>query len=720
MKKLTLFSTLLLTALVAAQFGPPPGFGGGPGFGGPQFGPPPGFGGGPGFGPGGPGFGPQFGPPPGFGPRGFEDESDQFRSRGFSEVAPGVTVDFGGPVGGGPAMPNFEHFDREEMTLAFIGPALMSRIPNPEEVLGPLCPDYEAIGAKARELLADADFDDMCSEIEFAVDSCKDALEMCENMKSFGPRGPGGKEITCPVDNSQLEEACKQRMQEQQGNAKEEANLRCEQAWLQHGANIQRGCQQPEISQEWRDFRPSSVNVEATCPQPPQCGEGQFLKHEGRGERECPSFFCETAQQSQQPQPFQPPQDGQPQQPPSTQQPPAADTTTTQPAATTTTTEPQPSATTTTQPATTTTTTEQPPATTTTQPATTTTTTTTQSPSLVTGLPIGGEPPEQLPKLTKRLPVARRGPSPISGLQVGFPQGPGDFGPPGGFGPGGPGFGPGDFGPPGGFGPSGSPGFGPGGPGGFGGSSPEFCDESGFKANCLKGFDEHQQEFTQQTEKMCKFEAKMMKRGLGMYCKQKEKYGDPYERCVKQATKGCEKMKEALANCKKSATLDEAVEFIKKKARVECARMKLREKRTQFDETIDTLGDLDFADQTRMDGVQREATVDKIVLTAEELEKIKAEIKADVIKDILTLLGLNKDSLEKAAEKQRQQIENLKGARDAVEEMCEKVEGSGKEKCEREVQKLDEQLNDLGKDADATQSRAGGILGVLGGILGGK
>ncbi|MDP3742499.1 MAG: hypothetical protein Q8R15_04240, partial [Candidatus Micrarchaeota archaeon] len=129
---------------------------------------------------------------------------------------------------------------------------------------------------------------------------------------------------------------------------------------------------------------------------------------------------------------------------------------------------------------------------------------------------------------------------------------------------------------------------------------------------------------------------------------------------------------------------------------------------------------LEIDGQTREDALQLSTTRDQIVLTSEELEKIKADVKADVIKDIMTLLGLNSGQLKDAAEKQKVQVENLKSARASMEEICEKVTDESKAKCDAQLAKMDADIKNLDDEATSFESRAGGIFGVLGGIAGGN
>ncbi len=778
---------MMLSLITAAPFPAGPGFGpqGGPGFPGPGFGPqggPGDFGsqGGAGFGPqGGPGFpGPGFGPqggqgfgPGDFGSQGFgggdfKDAADQFHQVGVAQVAPGVEVNFGGQGGagfGGPGrlMPNFDHIDEDEMILGYLGPVLFEKLGDPEKTLRPLCPDADAIGVKARELLKDVDFSGVCREVDFSVDSCKDAISLCEDFKNIGPRGPDGQEITCPVDESKLNDVCITRFNEQQAKAQKNAESMCDQMWQSQGQRLQQQCQQKDFQDKYRDFKPEfeskkfddfqqemrdrppegnfpgkgafpGQNPQGEFPgrgpgdfggregnfpgqnpqgQFPGKGPGDFGGREGNFPGQNPQGQFpgrgpgDLGPNMQPPSggfPNQPPAGGFPSQFPAGSQPPSGGF----PAG------------------------SQPPS---------------------GGFPAGSQPPANSAPQPQAAPSPSPSPSPspapetahtaassVTGLAVGFPGrapsdlGPGDFGPQGGagFGPqGGPGFpGPG-FGPQGGsgdFGSQGGAGFGPqGGPGfpGFNGgsSSPDFCTEEGFKHNCLNGFQNFKEQMDQQVQTRCAFETKMTKRHLNLYCKQKEHFGDPYDRCVEQSTKGCEKMKNVAAKCKASANLDAAVELIKKKAKVECARAAISVSKTEYGDAVSALENIKVDGQTREGAVQLTATRDKLVLTAEEIEKIRQEARQDAVKQVLTLLGLNQDTLKAAASKQRQQVDNLESAKDVLAENCEKLaEGESKTKCIAQVAKLEGQIKDLTNEATSLDARSGGILGVLSAIASGK
>ncbi len=740
MKKFSIFSItlsilLIFSTLAIAQFEEPFGSPMGSPFNDPGFGP-----GGPGFGPGGPG--PMGGP--GFGGPQFEDDFRDDYRRG-AEVAPGVMVEYKG-IGPRQMMPDFKHINEDEMILGFIGPILFSKIGDPEEILEPLCPDIDAIAAKVSDALEDEDFEDMCSDLEFEADNCESAIEMCEDIKNFGPRGPNGMEIQCPVSEESLIEMCKQNMEKRFEQAREMAKQQCEFQWQRNGRQIEQSCKQQEYQDLYKDFRPNydeqrpEMFIRRECPQPQACGSGSHSESRGM-QNNCPVMECVSDSRqvvdacggpgqpacSIDPYSRQAGGCGGPGQPACSIDPysrqaggcggPG------QPACSTAPLEcpqsPQcgsgshpesrgtqnncpvsvcvPDQTYTPpssgcggpgQPACSSPGAMYPPGDQQQPP---------QSPP-----PGDQQQPPQSPPPSDQPPVTQSA-SRISGLIVGDSIVPSPGVPPAIGLPVMPPIG----------GPIGRPG-----PGGPGFDGPAFCDEEGFMANCLQGFEEHGGSMEAESDKICGYEAKMQMRGLKRYCKEKEKYGDPYDRCVKQSTDGCNKMKKVLTKCKASANREAVVEIIKKKARVECARISFQ-RGSEFGDTLDVLDDLELTDGTREDSVQLDATRGRIVLTAEELEKIKAEVKADVIKDILTLLGLNQEGLRQAAEKQREQIENLKAARESMADICEKVEGDAKEKCDEQLEKMDDKIKSLEDEAKAIDAKAGGIMGVISSILGG-
>ena len=305
--------------------------------------------------------------------------------------------------------------------------------------------------------------------------------------------------------------------------------------------------------------------------------------------------------------------------------------------------------------------------------------------------------------------------------QGNYPSGPqgGQYGPQGSSGPnnqyggsqGNQGMGQGGYGPQGQSGPS--P-FGP-----QVGASTEFCTKEGFLKTCLSQF--QQQSFSEdKVQRICDREVQMNQPYLAQFCNERAQYGSPYENCLNQTKNSCEKVSGALAKCTASANRESIKALIKNKVAVECKRLIYERTGGNFKDSVDLLESVNLTGGTQEDQVLRSTARDKIVLSDAELAKIKAEVRADVLSDLMKLLGLRQTEQKDLAEKQRKQVESLKSARDTMQEICTKVEGDAKAKCDSQVIKLNGQISDLEKETSAIDASANGVLGTLSAILAGK
>ncbi len=245
------------------------------------------------------------------------------------------------------------------------------------------------------------------------------------------------------------------------------------------------------------------------------------------------------------------------------------------------------------------------------------------------------------------------------------------------------------------------------------------CNKEGFIDYCVNEFRKKVQYAADNADEDCRAEAQEFTDYLlDQYCEENE-VGDPYEKCVEQSEQGCKKIKNVFNKCKSVANIDGLREVVEQKARVECARLALSKQEDEYDEAISVLESLEIESVSVEDAAQLSATRDKIVLSAEELERLKQDIRADVLRDLLTLLGLNTERLE-VAKKQRQEIESLEAARGSVEEICGKVTEEGKAKCDALLESLEEKIASLKLEAVDNEAKGSGLLGIIIRIISGK
>ncbi|MFH0714046.1 MAG: hypothetical protein V1722_05510 [Candidatus Micrarchaeota archaeon] len=706
-----------------------------------------GMGGGPNYAPGtGPGF-PGDMSPPNFEGGGFGQASNfggpmmpQGQDMKQVQVMQGVNVNFGPSY-----IPDFQGLSEEDMVMGFIGPILFQKIGNPEQTLKPLCPDVDKIASTVSATFKDSDFASLCKQLENGVQRCEKASIMCEDLKSMGgPRGPNGEEVTCPFDETKYIAMCSKRFTGQD----KMATLSCENAWLMEGKRITQQCSQsnnqqgqmgPQMNNQQGQWQqPGQMNQQGQmgqqnmqCPQP-QCPSGQYPRSSGSGQAgSCPNYECISGQQPPIMNCPQPPMCGSGQR--SEQR--GMDSNNCQRyecvAGTTGTGSGQ------------------------CLPAPTCgagqhiETSVTGSPSpngcqaLVcipdTQMPPGGQQPcPQQPicgagqhyvlnpsnggcptgtcVADQIQPPVNQTPSRVTGLFEAGPMMGGQMGPQGNFGPQGMMPQQGNFGPQGGMGQQG-----PMGPqGGFGGGQGEMvCTKEAFISRCLEGFKQNQPSESDIAQ-MCKNEFQMNGNNFGRFCDEQAKYGSPYENCKKRTTESCKMVKDALTACKKLATRDKVVEIIKQKAQVECSKMALMQQSGALRNTVEMLDRLNLSSGAQEDSVLKSAASDKIVLTAGELEKLKQDIRADVLKDLMKLFGMRQQEETELAKKQQEQVVKLNAAKTALQDICSKANEAAKPVCDQQLAQLDAEITALEKDAKARQLNAGGIVSMLANIVGGK
>lgn len=317
------------------------------------------------------------------------------------------------------------------------------------------------------------------------------------------------------------------------------------------------------------------------------------------------------------------------------------------------------------------------------------------------------QPPQQ--------PPVTQSPSVISGLleagQMGPQGGQGMMQPQGNFGPQGMMPQQGQMGPQ--MGPQGGMG------GGFSGPGDMVCTKDAFISRCLEGFKQNQPSESDIAQ-MCKNEFQMNGNNFGRFCDEQAQYGSPYENCKKRTTESCAMVKDALAACKKSATREKIVEIIKQKAQVDCSKMALMQQSGALRNTVEMLDRLNLSSGAQEDSVLKSAASDKIVLTAGELEKLKQDIRADVLKDLMKLFGMRQQEETELAKKQQEQVVKLNAAKTALQDICSKANEAAKPVCDQQLGQLDAEITALEKDAKARQLNAGGIVSMLANIVGGK
>lgn len=250
-------------------------------------------------------------------------------------------------------------------------------------------------------------------------------------------------------------------------------------------------------------------------------------------------------------------------------------------------------------------------------------------------------------------------------------------------------------------------------------SSGGVCTKEGFMDYCVNEFKKKVQNANNNADEDCGAEAREFTDYLlGEYCEEDE-VGDPYERCVEQTERGCDKLNSVFDKCESVANREGLHEVLERKVKVECARLALSMQGGEFENAVSSLENLEIEAASREDVAQLSATRDQIVLTAEELKRLKQEIRADVLRDLLTLLGLNTARLE-VAQKQKREIESLDIVRGSVQDMCGKVTDDSKARCDALLESLDEKIAGLKREAADNEVKGSGILGIIKRIFSGK
>ncbi len=249
-----------------------------------------------------------------------------------------------------------------------------------------------------------------------------------------------------------------------------------------------------------------------------------------------------------------------------------------------------------------------------------------------------------------------------------------------------------------------------------GGGDFSVCTKEGFLKSCRSSIVEHQAGFddTYLAEK-CKREVKYNLPEMRKYCAE----GNLFGKCTSEASKSCGCLKSKLAHCESLANRAKFLEVVREKAAFECKKHLLKQKGGEIDESVATFDQLKEGLPVE-DRVLAESASRKIVLSEEDLQKLKDEIRADVVRDILTLLGLNAGQLQEVAEKQKAEVQQLREARASMQEICEKSSEDVKEKCDAELARLDKRIAEIETEAQGLEARAGGVLGIIANLLSGK
>ncbi len=185
---------------------------------------------------------------------------------------------------------------------------------------------------------------------------------------------------------------------------------------------------------------------------------------------------------------------------------------------------------------------------------------------------------------------------------------------------------------------------------------------------------------------------------------------DPYIECKDRAKKTREVSTEAYSQCKKLANKENVLELVKRKAENEC---RLREFSIAF--LANATGELSPAEEAHADLVKG-----NIVLTQDELDKLKAEIRRDVLAqvsaDLAKLFGARAEEEQAEAQRKTELADKLNESAAKMREICARVEDN---ECLVAVE-LERQAAGLRTEAQAQLNTAGGILGIISNIFSGK
>ncbi|MBI4406539.1 hypothetical protein HY571_01360 [Candidatus Micrarchaeota archaeon] len=251
----------------------------------------------------------------------------------------------------------------------------------------------------------------------------------------------------------------------------------------------------------------------------------------------------------------------------------------------------------------------------------------------------------------------------------------------------------------------------------------DYCTKLGFMTLCIGELKEEALVNPNLREDFCKFEATSTSRYLEQHCEEREKQEeqkDVYISCIEQSEKSCEEIEKAFEKCTASTNRQNIREVIKRKAKIECSRRSLGEPSSGYEKVISTLEALELEAASQEDLVQLSVTRDKMIDSADELEKIKRALKWDIFRDILTLLGLNAAQLKESSQKQRQFLTELETTRSSLKEICTKVSSEDKAACNKSLELFSNEIQAGQREAAATESKAEGVIGVVSKILAGS
>ena len=208
-------------------------------------------------------------------------------------------------------------------------------------------------------------------------------------------------------------------------------------------------------------------------------------------------------------------------------------------------------------------------------------------------------------------------------------------------------------------------------------------------------------------EEVCKQEVKRTLPEITSFCAQGK---DPYQECKQRSKLTRAKCADAYSQCKLLANKFDILNLVKKKAAAEC-----KQRAFNIDLLSNSSVELSPVDQAHADLV-----ADKIVLTKEELEKLKQDIRKDVLaqvqSDLARLFGGRAEEDKEEAARSIKLATELESNAVQVREVCQKIND---DTCKAAVS-LETQAKELRLQAQARINTAGGIAQIISNILSGK
>ncbi len=234
-------------------------------------------------------------------------------------------------------------------------------------------------------------------------------------------------------------------------------------------------------------------------------------------------------------------------------------------------------------------------------------------------------------------------------------------------------------------------------------------DETAFVTQCLSNrrVYAYSSYAPRNIEEVCKEEVRRTLPEITSFCAQGK---DPYQECKQRSKLTRAKCADAYSQCKLLANKFDVLNLVKKRAATEC-----KQRAFNIDLLSNSSVELSPVDQAHADLV-----AGKIVLTKEELEKLKQDIRKDVLaqvqSDLARLFGGRADEDKAEAARSIKLATELESNAVQVREVCQKIND---DTCKAAVS-LDAQAKELRTQAQARINTAGGIVQIISNILSGK